>query len=293
MTFPECIILQGGGALTMSYLNPLRLIETEAMRRSQKVVDLCKEFRGVSAGAMAAVFMTLGLSTYKIEQLCRDIFDQVLGDTIFDLETFLTQRGGKCSSIFVNIINSVIVDVLGKDFTDTTFKELHEKTGVFLRVYAAEINCADPGTRELSHVTEPDMPVSLGVAASCAIPFIFTPVFFRGKWLVDGNTGIDTTFECTDGRPTIMLSASANVDSAISKMSFQGYVECIINLLLSTMRKVHSAQRAKIDKLCVVNVQTDLSAKAIMGGSRENIDKIIEAGAEPEICEQLIKFLGV
>jgi len=293
MPFPDCIVFQGGGALTMSYLHPLRILETEAVRTSSTIRDLCKEYRGVSAGSIAAVYMTLGFSTYRIEQLCREMFHHILGDTIFDLETFLTQRGGKNSAVIRDAINAVIIAEYGKDCVDISFQELFERTGVSLRVYAAEINCEDPGSRQFSHESTPDMPVALAVAASCAIPFLFTPVFFKGKLYVDGNTGIDQTLEnIKSTQNVIVLSVYANIESNI-KMSFQGYIECIINLLLSSMRKVHDMTRRDRENVCLLCIQSELTAKAIMEGSSQNVDKIIAAGAQREITETLLQFLGV
>ena len=290
MTFPQVLVFQGGGALAMAYLHSLRLLETEAARNASTISALCKEFRGVSAGAMAAVFVSLGLSTYKIEQLCRRLFDLVCGDVIFDLETFLTQRGGKSVMIINDIINNAIVDVHGKEFADTTFKELHDKTGITLRIYAAELNCKDPGTRELSHEQTPEMPVCLAVAASCAIPFVFTPVTFRGMSLVDGNAGIDMTLHKLSEHKTLVLSVFANVESKAARLTFQNYIESVVNLLISTMRKTRKRPDCDNENVCIIDIYSDLGTRAIVGGS-ESVDAIIDAGTGVELSQKLLSFL--
>lgn len=58
-----------------------------------------------------------------------------------------------------------------------TFKELYEFSKINLNIYTVNLNSYT--LEVLSHKTTPDLEVIQGLHMSCAIPFVFQPVFYK------------------------------------------------------------------------------------------------------------------
>ena len=140
-------------------------------------------FAGTSAGSFIALFMTLGYTPSEIYELLIGLdylkISSIDTDLLLDYySNFGVDNGDKA----VKLIKLLIQKKVGNP--EITFGELHSLTGKTLVIATTNI------TREcieyISHETNPDLPVYLGIKMSGSIPFYFTPVEWKGCLYVDG-----------------------------------------------------------------------------------------------------------
>ena len=181
------IYLTSGGTNGYALIGALQVLEKSNLLSNIKTVIGC------SIGSAFSLFFILG---YK----SKDIF-KIL--SLHNVEDIYVNRPINNDNVILNLTTKLgINDGSGltrllqifleqKGVTlNTTFKQLYEKTNKELIILASNIK--DNKLEILSHIKYPDMPVSLAIKASSAIPLVFTPVNYNNKILVDGGFLSDT-----------------------------------------------------------------------------------------------------
>lgn len=98
------------------------------------------------------------------------------------LDTFLN-KGYFNRNFFTNIFAGLLHNA--KLPKTLTFKELYDYSNINLNVYT--VNISNYELEVLNHQKTPDLQVIQGVHMSCAIPFIFQPVFYNNCIYGDGG----------------------------------------------------------------------------------------------------------
>ncbi|MEM5792813.1 MAG: patatin-like phospholipase family protein [Candidatus Aenigmatarchaeota archaeon] len=151
------LALSGGGAKGFAHVGVLKSLEENGIK-----VDIIS---GVSAGALVGGWYSSGVSVEEIEDICYSTDFKSFIKLMFD-----PARGGGL--------------VAGRRIKKFIYEKLEEKKIEKFRIkYCA--TAVDIKTGEIFYFTKGD--ATRAIMASIAIPGIFKPVFYKGKYLVDGG----------------------------------------------------------------------------------------------------------
>ncbi|XP_035671292.1 uncharacterized protein LOC118412511 [Branchiostoma floridae] len=203
--FPfENLVIEGGGARGVAYVGALRVLE------SAGILQNIKRVAGVSAGAITATFVALGLS-------CADVAEQAevdLGKILISggyLQTLVKpvnlyrRYGWETGDGFYTFFGSILEKFTRKDGRpgnpDITFKQLYKMSGIELCIVVTNL---DQMTEEYCHVkTTPNLPIRKAVRMSMSIPGLFQPVLtdYHGnkEFYVDGGVVCNYPLHSFDG----------------------------------------------------------------------------------------------
>ncbi|XP_066303690.1 uncharacterized protein [Branchiostoma lanceolatum] len=203
--FPfENLVIEGGGARGVAYIGALRVLETAGILQNIKRVS------GVSAGAITATFVALGLS-------CADVAEQATVDmskilisggylrTLIKPVQLFRRYGWESGNGFYKYFGSILEKFTRKGGQpgnpDITFKQLYKMRGIELCIVVTNL---DQQTEEYCHVkTTPDLPIRKAVRMSMSIPGLFQPVVtdYHGDkdFYVDGGVVCNYPLHSFDG----------------------------------------------------------------------------------------------
>ncbi|CAH1246997.1 Hypp7805 [Branchiostoma lanceolatum] len=203
--FPfENLVIEGGGARGVAYIGALRVLETAGILQNIKRVS------GVSAGAITATFVALGLS-------CADVAEQATVDmskilisggylrTLIKPVQLFRRYGWESGKGFYKYFGSILEKFTRKGDQpgnpDITFKQLYKMRGIELCIVVTNL---DQQTEEYCHVkTTPDLPIRKAVRMSMSIPGLFQPVVtdYHGDkdFYVDGGVVCNYPLHSFDG----------------------------------------------------------------------------------------------
>jgi NTE family protein len=216
------LVFSGGGTKGVAYVGVLRVLDK--MGISAKI----KRYGGASAGAIIAALLAVGMSTDEIEKNLPTSYMQFLDTESGSADDIIKELSkiGKVIDGSIDIIDifqiiwnrGVIIDpekshmglfkgdaflnwlkqcfVNHKVSADITFKELYDNTGKELHLMLCDANYGK--TLVANYINTPDMPITLAVRCSMAIPFFFYPVTFNGDLFVDGGTMYNYPVEIFD-----------------------------------------------------------------------------------------------
>jgi predicted acylesterase/phospholipase RssA len=144
-----------------------------------------REYIGISAGALTALFLTLGYTVKQVEEIATNFqfntLRNISPENILNFPlTFGLDRGELLESFVVSILHQ-------KGFPpDTTFEELHAKCPIHLRCFATELQTCR--LRQFSTTATPKVSIRFALRASMSLPFVYTPVQEpSGALLIDGG----------------------------------------------------------------------------------------------------------
>lgn len=176
---PRRIALCGGGILGIAHAGFLKAMEEEGM------LGHVREYIGISAGALTALFLTLGYTVKQVEEIATNFqfnsLRNISPENILNFPfTFGLDRGELLESFVVSILHQ-------KGFPpDTTFEELHAKCPIHFRCFATELQTCR--LRQFSTTSTPKVLIRFALRASMSLPFVYTPVQEpSGALLVDGG----------------------------------------------------------------------------------------------------------
>jgi len=186
------------------------LMYVGAAKRVLEVFDAAefRAFGGVSAGALVAFALALGVTPDELAYLVLNIRLENL-EFQPDVYRLIEELGFDSGSKLLSILSEILRGRLGVD--DVTFAELWARRSVDLEVQSVDLSRGELVT--FSRATEPDMSVLLALRMSTAVPFLFTPVSWRDRLYVDGglltqgfrlpagDEGADVVSVCIQRRP--------------------------------------------------------------------------------------------
>ena len=139
---------------------------------------------GTSVGSIIGVLLCLKLDWDDIVEytINRPWHKQININTQMLLDTF-THKGYFNRDFFTNIFSGLFHNA--KLSKNITFKELYDYSNINLNIYTVNLNSYK--LEVLNHKITPDLEVIKGLHMSCAIPFIFQPVFYKDCVYGDGG----------------------------------------------------------------------------------------------------------
>ena len=182
----DTLVLCGGGVHGIAYLGALETLHLKhglevfpLGPRNPRVTTIC----GVSVGALIGLLIALGFDTYaETHALMNTILRSLLEDV--HLVSFARDWGGNNGEGIRSLLRARAAKRIG--LSRPTFAQLHEKTGVRLRVSATDLcTCS---TVCFSPDKTPDTDVVDAVYGSMAVPPLFAPSRTNdSRLLVDGG----------------------------------------------------------------------------------------------------------
>eukprot|EP00058_Branchiostoma_floridae_P013953 XP_002599441.1 hypothetical protein BRAFLDRAFT_122765 [Branchiostoma floridae] len=203
--FPfENLVIEGGGARGVAYVGALRVLE------SAGILQNIKRVAGVSAGAITATFVALGLSCADVAQQAEVDMGKILISggylqTLIKPLNLYRRYGWETGDGFLAFFGGILEKFTRKDGKpgnpDVTFKQLYNMSGIELCIVVTNL---DQMTEEYCHVkTTPNLPIRKAVRMSMSIPGLFEPVLtdYHGskEFYVDGGVICNYPLHSFDG----------------------------------------------------------------------------------------------
>lgn len=139
---------------------------------------------GTSVGSIIGVLLCLKLDWNDIvEYSINRPWHKDINLSTQRLLDMITNKGYFDRDFFTNIFSGLLHNA--KLSKTITFKELYEYSNINLNIYT--VNISEWKTTLLNHELTPDLEVIKGIHMSCAIPFIFQPVFYNNCIYGDGG----------------------------------------------------------------------------------------------------------
>lgn len=147
-------------------------------------IENIENIYGTSVGSIIGVLLCLKLDWDDIVEytINRPWHKQININTQMLLDTF-THKGYFNRDFFTNIFSGLFHNA--KLSKNITFKELYDYSNINLNIYTVNLNSYK--LEVLNHKITPDLEVIQGLHMSCAIPFIFQPVFYKDCVYGDGG----------------------------------------------------------------------------------------------------------
>ena len=179
MTIKNIVLSSGAykGFYTIGVINHL-------LNENLFKIDDIENIYGVSVGSIIGVLLCLKLDWNDIVEytINRPWHKDINFNTQMLLDTF-TNKGYFNRSFFSNIFSGLLHNA--KLSKTITFKELYEYSNINLNIYT--VNISKWRLETLNHEITPDLEIIQALHMSCAIPFIFQPVFYNNCTYGDGG----------------------------------------------------------------------------------------------------------
>ncbi len=176
------LVLAGGGPILLQQLGALHHLDVH--HRDVFSLSNVESIYGTSAGAMVGALLALRMDWSEVlEYIFQRPWQEVWSPRPEHWLSLWEQRGLFGEDIFLKVFKPVLKS--RKLPIDIHLSAFRTATGVDLHVFALAL-----GTHTVRNVcadTCPDMPLLTALHMSSAIPVLFSPVFWRGEWFVDGG----------------------------------------------------------------------------------------------------------
>lgn len=230
----------------------------ECLHKNNKIQHISK-YIGSSAGAIICLFLILDLSPYDIfEKLCKIEFEPLWANT--NLSTLYTHSSLLSINIIIKIIQDIIIDKIGFDVTLAELFELTKKT-LIITVF----NYSDYKIEYITYETHPHLSCAEIVAASCAIPFIFSKCKIGDNFYIDG--GVFDSFPLTylnkiypnSNILSIVLSDNFSTKEEIDKRNNSSPLSYLIDVAwipnrLNTIKKIEKNKDK--NNICMIQINS-------------------------------------
>lgn len=176
------LVISGGGPTGIIVYGALQ----ELAKQDVWSLENIESIYGTSIGSVIGVIIALGYDWEWInDYIIKRPWEKVLDLTPLSfVEAF--HKKGVVGEDFIR--ESITPLFTAKDLpADVTLAGLYEATGIDIHIFTTEMNSARLSIVDLSHSTHPDLPVSLAMAMSGALPVLFCPVCCDDNCYIDGG----------------------------------------------------------------------------------------------------------
>ena len=247
------LVISGGGQTLFNFYGILREASKEGFYNIQNIQSIY----GTSAGALVGFIISLNidweiLDNYLIKRPWNKLFDINIQQVFA-----LFDNMGVFSKRHVKEVMSPLL--LSKDLSpDITLEELYEYNHIELHIYATELNTLQ--MVDFSYLSHPRWKVIDVLAASSAIPLIFTPLFYENQCFIDGcitnDFPICECFKTHDIEETFCIKKTdANYVQINANSSFFDYVNTLIQKIMINSTEIIDPKHLIIvdEPLCTLN----------------------------------------
>jgi predicted acylesterase/phospholipase RssA len=295
------LVIGGAGSKNYASLGAISKLET--------VIPNIKKFLGVSSGSILATLLAVGCTKEELKKYYDSVDFSRYKIKYNSLYTYykLYRYGGihDSSDFREQVIHKILQEKTGDG--NITFKQIFEKYDKVLVIPSTCVN-----KRKMfyyNHISNPDMSVKYAIEQSCCVPGLFYPIVYKENTLVDA--GIIDNYplyyfnkeELPDSRTENIVPLKEDlsentfgiliVDEKISRTddpntpylgnddtsSFQGYLKCILNTLLTTNSRCRVGPHYW-DKTIAIDIGPNIDGVSDMGLSEEQKTKMFKCGEE-------------
>jgi len=174
------LVLEGGGIRGLAYPGVLQVLEEKSILKNIENVA------GTSAGAITALMIGLGYTSFEIDSILQTLKIQRFNDgkNIFGkIYRMKNEYGIFKGDKFEKWMGELIQQKTGNP--NLTFFQLHElniSNNNFKNVYCVGTNISKQRLQIFSWKHTPDMQIKTAIHISMCIPIYFKPVAVDGKW---------------------------------------------------------------------------------------------------------------
>ena len=164
-------------------LGQLGILEVLQEVKFVNIKDIKKIF-GTSCGAILAGSLALGIDiTEMIQYMIERPWNKMVK---IDLDSFLSLNQSK-GLISADLIKNAVIPFFKAYDIDVniTMKEAYQRTGIELNIITVDLGLFKDVC--LNYKTFPNLPLLTAIAMSSAMPPIFSPVEYEGKYYLDGG----------------------------------------------------------------------------------------------------------
>lgn len=247
----ECVkhlVLSGGGFKGIAFCGVLECLQ----RRNGLKLNRLTSLAGSSAGSTVCLLLAIGYTNAEIYKHVHELDFASLLNPKFEL--LLSQYGIETGDAFVRMFQ----DLLRRKNVpvDITLGELFKMTGKRLVI---TVSCLGKGVRYLDHKSEPDLSAVTAVRMSIAIPFLVTPVFYKGDYYVDGGL-LDNApialFASEKAHEVLtvrvdMVTPSSNTISDDEVNNIEDYFRLLFMTVVKEMNDLRLKRAKKLDKTAI------------------------------------------
>lgn len=175
------LVFSGGGVRGCGYTKLWSVFEEYG------IAPQIKRTVGVSAGAIIAGLIALGLSGSEIETTVRNMKLSKFADNSFgialDIYRLFSHFGWNRGDAFTKWFGAIVAQRFGDP--NATLKQVYDVTGI---EFNAGVTCLElEQGRIINYKTDPDLPFCKLVRMSMSIPGVFLPVIYQNQTYVDGG----------------------------------------------------------------------------------------------------------
>jgi NTE family protein len=169
------LVMEGGGVRGLAYAGVLTVLEQNG------VLPQIENVGGSSAGAIAALLVSIGYTAAEIDSLMTELpiqkFNEGRGGLVGKYKRFKNDFGIYRGGVFEKWLQQLIKYKTGDPLL--TFEQLHElhaKNNFYKDLYCTGTNLSKQQLEIFSYTNTPGMPIALAVRISSSIPLYFEPV---------------------------------------------------------------------------------------------------------------------
>lgn len=176
------LVLGGGGVAGLNMYGAIKnMIEKKYLN-----FDNIEKIYSVSVGALVGVIFSLKLDNKIIDEyLIKKPWHKFINIKPINILNLWKDKG-IFDKTFINIIIKPLLQSKGIS-ENITLKEFYELTKIEINMYTVNINSIKPEKIKLSYLTYPDLELCNALAMTSCVPFVFSPLYYEDKCLIDGG----------------------------------------------------------------------------------------------------------
>lgn len=227
----EYISLSGGGTRGFMYIGAFDALVQHIHCKCVSYEEFHRNLKGcagTSIGALAALFIILGLHTDTIKPLLQPFLQSPHNVApCLDISKFISKYGFDDGETLREIIRNILHAVgLSPNSTFADLKRLLSKEFV-----CCTTNIHTGRVKYMCPAMTPDMRIADAVFMSMCVPFLFTPVHYNGELYVDGSMSENLPLYFPDEQ-TLYVAFESNARCK-DVLNWSDYVEAILSCAMS------------------------------------------------------------
>lgn len=170
----KILVLNGGGIKGIAHIGALYALQ------ELNFLNNLETFAGTSIGGIILSLYLVGYSPAELLHFSKHFdFEKLKNISITNISSFGLDNGSRMDHILKKLIQKKNVS------QNITLKELYEKTKKKLILTSVCLNSKE--LCYLSYETHPDLELYIAMRMTSAIPFLYTPILYNGKFYIDGG----------------------------------------------------------------------------------------------------------